>query len=226
MAGGGAASTYPQRPSTTSDFRKATDAAWAVATGPRTSKKPTKRRKAAAVESLFADVVDWMATHPDDLESVRTLAEALAGEVADELSEGLEPGARLARRQLLADHFWCSLLAAFAQVMATVDEVPKAVSKLLLQHKQSTPWAAVPDAVITAAVHLAWKAIKSLPVFEGYDHALFIVRVLAVAICPAPENHREVFEYCVKPFLNDLIKPILQDRTVDMLREALPEGWI
>ncbi|MFJ4657969.1 hypothetical protein ACIP5Y_42440 [Nocardia sp. NPDC088792] len=226
LADGSAAARYPERPSTSGAFRDATNAEWAAATGPRTPKRITKRRRAAATESMFADVADWLATHPDDCRSIQTLAEALAGEVADKLSEGLEEDARLSHRQLLAHHFWCAMLAAFAQTMGTIDKVPDAVADLLTEHKQSTPWKSVPDLAITAAVHLGWKAIKSLPVFDGYDHALFTVRVLAVAICPAPESHRAVFEHCVKPFVGDLIKPILQKSTVEKLEKTLPDGWI
>ncbi|MBF6063278.1 hypothetical protein IU500_17485 [Nocardia terpenica] len=226
VAEGSAASTYPARPATVRDFRGVTDGMWAAATGPRTSKKPTKRRMAAAVESALADVIDWLAKHPEDCTSVKALAEALSGEVVDKLTAELEPAGRLARRQQVAHHFWCSLLAAFAQTMKAVDQVPDAVVKILLQHKESSAWAGIPDAAIKVAVHAAWRAIKNLPVLGGYDHLLRTVRILAVAICPAPESHKEVFEYCVKPMYGALLTPIVQDETVRRLERALPPGWI
>lgn len=41
--------------------------------------------------ATFADIIDWLANHPEDCTSIEALAAALGDEVVDELMKGLTP---------------------------------------------------------------------------------------------------------------------------------------
>jgi hypothetical protein len=77
-----------------------------------------------------------------------------------------------------------------------LNDVPEAVIAFLLQRKTSAVSTKVPEVAIRVALHTAWKAINTLPVFTQFAQLLRTVRILGLAICPCPENHRDVFEYC------------------------------
>ena len=61
-----------------------------------------------------------------------------------------------------------------------------------------------------------------LPPARQFSDLLRAVRLLAISICPAPEQHRSVVQCCLSPLeiyvLSDVIKQDLKDK--------LPRGWM
>ncbi len=157
---------------------------------------------------------------------VEALAKGLGDEVVAELDKSFDETHRLERRRALADHFWCDLLAAFAHLIAQVKQavgsVPELAVETILDSRRADQRSVVGDLQVRLAVHAAWTIIEALPVFAQVDQLLRVVRVLAVLICPAPENHRAVVIYCLDPLTGQLVTAETKDR----LERVLPGGWM
>ena len=155
-------------------------------------------------------------SRPDATEQIEVLARCMAEATWDEIAADTRD-AFTVRRQL-ADHFWCDLFVASARAVENfqqgVQEIPDS-AKELIEHsvrgssRQSTR-SAVSDRIIGFAVERAWTALRTAmfgatPLLAVLTSGELLrgLRILAIFICPAPENHLEVRIHAVKPLADD-----------------------
>ncbi len=132
-------------------------------------------------------------------------------------------------RENLTKHFWCDLFVALAQAIekfqAQLDKIPKYVKKLIYKSSKQARRSRVTRFVIGFAVDKAWSAFTNLPIFHvvipPIGNILRALRILAILTCPAPEQHKEVRDECIKP----LGKEILSTETKDRLKAVLMKDW-
>ncbi|HET6299450.1 MAG TPA: hypothetical protein VFG33_39155 [Kribbella sp.] len=207
-----------------------------------------------AVNSGFVDVVDWLAEDyrpavvagEEDRSVVAHLRAGLVGLVSDAVRIEMDaivglPGTDGHVNPLrlgLADHFWCDLFAAIAQVardvQAELDQVPDHLAGVIIHSRRADNNLVRPkrgarrptkrirledvivERVIAAAVETAWAPVQAL-----YQAKLQLLirhaQILAILICPAPERHRSVVEHCMRPLFGEEIA----DPTVERIKAAL-----
>jgi hypothetical protein len=216
------------------DFRRRVDGAWNTAHRPppkRRRVKPTNDEKAAATDSAVVDIVDWLAEYPSVTDEVGAIATVLGNGVIDALDQSFDASSRDARHRDLADHFWCDLLAALAQMMHTyqqqVDQIPEHLSNAIIAarachgHRSS-----IDDEVVKLAVLQSWTLIQKIPFVKAalpnVDQPLRVIRILAVLICPAPEDHQEVAQHCLHPLTGELASAVTKQR----LTQFMPDNWM
>jgi hypothetical protein len=226
-------------------FRVLVDQDWASAHKGRTKKKPSQRKKAAATDKAESDIVDWMA---DDLATIAGAQNISIGQITDDttdriaeaigklvanrvISELEEPLASVSRERRIAltSHLWCDLLAALAcgieKFKQQLDKVPEYAVTAILESRESEG-RAVDELIVRLAVQTAWSTIKQLPFFRQTDDLLRGVRILAVFICPAPENHRAVAQCCMYPLASDEAGAVIKEATKRRLMQILPPEWL
>ena len=109
----------------------------------RSSRKKPRRADATAFfeSTRTVDIVDWLVANPSE----RAKVEWMARQVGDTCEEVLKqyPGSHLR----LADHFWCDVLAALAQVLTEalneIDKFPGRVSQFTVDMLGARTWEAV-----------------------------------------------------------------------------------
>jgi hypothetical protein len=125
-----------------------------------------------------------------------------------------------------ADHVVCDFLAATARAMQKLqDQLDRAVAHMvsaILASRRRDHRPVIPEPLATVAAQAAVNALTKLSVVRHFDDLLRATRILAVMMCPAPEQHRAVVLYC----LNPLEKDILSDATRQALTDSLPRGWM
>lgn len=197
---------------------------------PRTAKsRPNKNRRAAAADSAIADVVDWLAEHPDEIDLIEAVGDLLAKDVSEELEHELGKAEWKALKRSLVDHFWCDLLAALAAALGEfkkiTDRIPEPVEKTILESRAMEKRSVVDKSLVRLAVRTVWNLIKRLPVFGQFDDLLRAVRILAILLCPAPEDHPAVYRHCIVPLVGEGSRGIISDVTKKRLEEIFPEDW-
>jgi hypothetical protein len=215
-------------------FRATIDKSWNIASKPppkRRRPRPTKKAQEAATDTALVDLVDWIAQHPTVTDQINAIANTLDKQVVAELDRSFDDAHRDDRRRALADHFWCDLLAALSQVLdefqKQLDKIPDRVTSAVLAarrtHGERTP---IADLTVKIAVQHAWKLIQKIPfvaaALPSVEEPLRAIRILAVMICPAPEDHREVAKYCLHPLTGECVNNLTKQR----LKEALPDDWL
>lgn len=177
--------------------------------------------------------------HLTPVEQVEIFAEAMTVSVWAEIVAAIgddNGDVREIKRQL-ADHGWCDLFIGLVQAIETSQEllakIPDSAKRIVKSaiHNSSMKngRSDVTDAVVDIVVDKAWSAFKKL-VSAHYplvtvitkDDAIRCLRILAVFICPAPEDHEEVLEHALKPLGNDLRK-ILTEKTKQRLARLFDE---
>ena len=63
--------------------------------------------------------------------------------------------------------------------------------------------------------------VSNLPVVQQLNQLQRATQILALLMCPAPDEHEEVVRCCLKP----LGEPVLSQAVQDKLKQALPE-WM
>ncbi|WP_145812308.1 hypothetical protein [Kribbella amoyensis] len=234
--------------------RRSLERAWDRLADDRRAKPATVAQ--VAVNSGFVDLVDWLADDyraavgagEESRSTVAQLRAGLVGMVSDAVREEVDkivgpPGPSRDANPLrlgLADHFWCDLFAAIAQVaqqlQGELDEVPDHIAGLIVRSRQADnnlvrpkrgtpkPVKRIPledlmvERVVSAAVRTAWAPVQAI-----YQAKLQLLirhaQVLAILICPAPEHHRSVVEYCMHPLFGEEIA----GPTVERIKRALYE---
>jgi hypothetical protein len=177
--------------------------------------------------------------YPSPVEQVTIFAQAMTTSIWDELAAALGDDTNSVReiKRQLANHGWCDLFIGLVQVIETYQElldripasakhiVKQAIRNSSMQSKRSY----VTDAVVDIVVDRVWSAFKGamftqcplLEVITGED-AVRSLRILAVFICPAPEDHQEVRDHALKP-LGDDVRRILTDETKERLAKLFNE---
>lgn len=282
-------------PVTPEQFRVAANKLWDAACRPprsgRKRSRPTGAQETAAVETAFADVIDWLAglvdtpvpplaseRSPDHgeasattqvgmpqpvkrqtsvqrsegesakvrREQVHLLATALGPQVVEEFVGSISSEqVRKSRREQMASHLWCTILATLSRVLAKIEKlvkkIPKRLIKLLLAEKARLSgndnlvhkWAKLPDEVLRSGIAACWASISQLLApglpFDGQlKHLRITTCLLGLIMCPCPEKHRDVIEYCLKPLLQSVresLAPVISEYAEARLYYALPE-WM
>ncbi|MEU6790755.1 hypothetical protein ABZ907_03575 [Nonomuraea wenchangensis] len=170
--------------------------------------------------------MDWLSENPDTIDRVQEIGDILAGPVIQELGKrfgGSRP--REARRQL-TNHFWCDLLVALAEALEkfskAMDRIPEYVTTVILQSRKAEGRSVLLDALVGLAVRTAWEPIKSMIHTTGIEELQRGCRILAVLICPAPENHKAVQDGALLP----LAKEGLLETSRERLEQVFPADWV
>jgi hypothetical protein len=173
------------------------------------------------------------------VDQIDAFAQAMTKGVWQEIAAEIDreaPGARDIRREL-ASHVWCDLFLGLARVtevgQGVLNRIPDAAADLVKQTILGSTMhggrSLITEAVVDIVVRRVWTAFRTaafngvplLNILAGED-ALRAMRILAVFICPAPEKHREVREYALKPLGND-VRDILTEQTKTRLAELFAE---
>ncbi|MET7458989.1 hypothetical protein [Nonomuraea sp. NPDC005501] len=208
------------------EARDDSDRRWAAAPPPIGRRQPSSRRKAAATDSATADLVDWLAENPDTIERIQEVGDVLTGPVIEELDKrfgGSKP--REARRRL-ADHFWCDLLATLAEAIEkfskTMDQIPEYVTTAIMQSRKTDRRSPLLEPLVGLAVRTAWEPMMSMIQATGIEDLQRTCQILAVLICPAPENHKAVQDGALLPLAKEGMLEISRER----LELVFPAEWV
>lgn len=208
------------------EARDRSDSEWTAARPPVGRREPSRRRKAAATDSATVDLVDWLAENPDTIERIQEVGDILAGPVIAELDKrfgGSKP--RKARRQL-TDHFWCDLLVALAEAIEkfskAMEQIPEYVTTAIMQSRKGERRSVLLEALVSLAVRTAWEPIKGMIHTTGIEELQRTCRILAVLICPAPEDHKAVQDGALLP----LAKEGMLETSRERLEQVFPADWV
>lgn len=178
--------------------------------------------------------------HPTTVEQVTTLAAAMAAGTWPDLSADLDATVRSPKsvKKQLACHVWCDLFVGLIEVIEdsrrALDQIPaeaKTVIKgaVLGSSKQGLR-AEITAEVVDLVVDRVWPTFQAalfanvpLVSLVTNDEALRSLRILAVFICPAPAEHKEVQIHAVKPLGEDACD-VLTDETKQRLA-SLFRDW-
>jgi hypothetical protein len=173
----------------------------------------------AELESWLAAAV---ASPPDSVSAV-------TAQTVDMVSEGVANAVIDALHQngyhwSDADHVVCAYLAATARAMQELqgqfDRAVERIVSLVLASKRREHRLGIPEPVAKVAAQAAINELSRLSVIRSFDDLLRATRILAVMKCPAPEHHRAVVRYCLRP----LEKEVLSEVTKQTLADSLPRG--
>ena len=202
------------------------DAKWAATRPPRGRRAASKPRQAAATDSATVDLIDWLSENPRAIEHIQEVGNILTGSVVGELDRkfgGSEP--REARRTF-TDHFWCDLLVAIAEgirkLSDALDRVPEYATDAILMSRKAERRTPLLDALVSLAVRTAWEPIKKVVETTGIEELQRTCWILAVLICPAPEDHAAVRDGALFP----LAKEGLLETSRERLDQVFPADWV
>ncbi|MGW4469734.1 hypothetical protein ACWENQ_08685 [Nonomuraea sp. NPDC004354] len=132
---------------------------------------------------------------------------------------------REARRRL-TNHFWCDLLAALAEAIEkfskAMDQIPEHVTTVIMQSRKAERRSPLLEALVGLAVRTAWEHIKSMLRTTGIEELQRTCRILAVLICPAPEDHAAVQNSALLP----LAKEGMLETSRERLEQVFPADWV
>ena len=157
------------------------------------------------------------------------IGDLLSGPVVQAIDQVLGDAARADTRRALADHFFCGLLAEFCH---TVDQLGDAFEKALdavvtavIASRSDKRRSPVDELMVRAAVTAfntgMKKIISRLSIVGRVEEVQQAARVMAILMCPVPEDHREVLQYCLDP----LESPVISDLVRERLLAAIP-AWM
>jgi hypothetical protein len=223
------------------EFRNRADHAWDKANkGRRRRKKPSKTKMAAATDVAVADIIDALAdiiVQGSDTLTVDIIAEKIGNIVATKASDEVNGLFGLAdrrdRKRSQAHHFWCDILAAFACAIEDLkvlnDRIPEAAASRVLNPTRRDRPPAAEETSVRLATKVAWKEIESqivevllkkLPPLRQLEDLCRAIRILAIMMCPAPEDHRAVVQCCIKPLEEGIISAAVKQRLMSVLDQA------
>lgn len=128
---------------------------------------------AAAVAEIVVGQIE-AGIPADTEEAIRQLAEAISTGLVTEVSDALKAPER---REKVAGHFWCSILAAICKAFDdSLDMLQKGVDEGV-------------DTIMDALVD----AVREL----GEDTAIKYVRLIGMLVCPDAGAHPAVVRYCI-----------------------------
>ena len=219
--------------------RAAADRAWAEAVAPRRLRVRLTRRKArAAIKAARVDVIDWLSTSltappstaaEGESQLIQALGDLVSTKVFAALCEAAGENQRKARAEFARNHLFCSLLAATAcamqQVSGDLNRITTAVAGKLITYAIGRKQVQNPPLLTEVAAEALVKGmgglVNNLPVVQQFNQLQRATQILALLMCPAPDEHEDVVRCCLKP----LGAPILSQAVQDKLKQALPE-WM
>ncbi len=206
-------------PTSRQEARDRSDSDWAKTQPPRGRRGPSKGRQAAATDSATVDLIDWLVENPSTIEHIQEVGDLLAGPVIRELDKRFGGSDPRETRRRLTDHFWCDLLTALAEAIEkfskAMDQIPAYVTTAIIKSRDVEHRSPLLEALITLAVRTAWEPIKSMIQTGGIEDLQRTCRILAVLICPAPENHAAV--------QNGALLPLAKEGALEISKERLEQ---
>lgn len=217
------------------------------------NKPPKLNRRQAAVGSARADIIMWLHRDTELHEGAVRVAQPFdvrktepeLGRVLREFAANLGPDkTKVFQTWAVETHFWCELLAQAAGALnrfrREYERARQAVEDVLVQ-REDPDWPESLDRreAIGLAVRLVWKyvlpaavaasglagAVLPLPRLDDVSKLIWPIRVLAVAMCPDPSNHKAVCRYCLDPICT-FAKAEVRREVRQRLLQHLPEDWI
>lgn len=206
------------------EFRAKTDKEWAV--------NATKSSEAGriSIDSVVADFIDWLAWNEDVTNRVQVIGDTLAQNVIRKLEDSVEPIELEKFKGDSLHHFWCDLLAAFACAIArfrwwhnqAYEFSVADIFKLRKEDKRPL----IEEWLIKFALRTAWEALShAMPGLSSthINEMLWAIRIFAILLCPAPEEHRAVAKCCLDPiagFVDSRLRSAIAWTTKERLIKA------
>ncbi len=135
-----------------------------------------------------------------------------ANQIANAITASLEANGW--PRSKWRSHLICGALAAAAHAMEAGEDLAKTlVTQGVVTALTS---AGVPGPVADMAARAAVDALMKLTPFRHWDDIHRGVQFLAVALCPAVENHPEVVEHCLRPLASEHLSEALQQELAEL----------
>ena len=177
----------------------------------RRTRKALLRDAKAKLGELLDSVVD---TAP--LDSAASLVSAIdaaaAGQISDAITASLTSNGWPPSEW--RSHLLCGALAATAHAMdASEDKAKELIAEGVTTALTS---ADVPGPVAGMAARAAVDALTKLPAYKQWDAVRRGIRLLAIAACPAVENHPEVVDYCIRPLASDYLPGAIQQELAEL----------
>jgi hypothetical protein len=221
-------------------FHYAAERSWEAANQKKNGKKPTKKKLEAISDIAVSNIIDALSeiiTQGSTTPTADILAQKIGGIVSskaiDVVNGSLGLRERRRRQKLQADHFWCDILASMAcaldKVGALTDKVPEYAAARVLDPKRADRPPAAEEVVVQLAAKTIWneicsqitaKLLVNLPVIRQVQDLSRAIRILAILMCPAPENHRIVIQCCVKPMEESILSPAIKEQLIRLLHQA------
>jgi hypothetical protein len=185
-------------------------------------------RRRTAMGKATDEIKGWLtgvaADPPSTVAAATSQAvDALCDKVASAIVNTLH---RKGPRWSDADHVLCDFLAAAAHAMEKFrDQFQHYVEHIVatvLASRRGQKRQAIPEPVARVAAQAAVNALMKLTPAREFDDLLRAMRILAVATCPAPEQHRSVAIYCLAPLETGVLSSAMKQE----LTRALPPGWM
>jgi hypothetical protein len=144
------------------------------------------------------------------VDSAASLISAVDTDAADQIADAITASLKANGwpRSKWRSHLLCDALAATAHAM----EAGEDLAKTLVTQGVATALASagVPGPIADMAARAAVDALMKLTPYRHWDDVHRGVQFLAVALCPAVENHPEVVEYCLRPLVSERLSDVLQ----------------
>lgn len=200
----------------------------AVATNFYPSKVHARNRRGKVMSRAEAELDGWLATAlaspPDNstaviAQTVDMVSDSVASAVIDVLSHnGYDVQG--------VGHIVCGFLAAAVRTMQQFqDKFNHAVTQMvstILESRKRDHHVAIPEPLVKIAAQATVNVLTELSISQHFDNLIRAVRIAAVMMCPAPEQHEVVVRYCLSPLEND----VLSDGVKQDLTSSLPKGWM
>ncbi|NBE91868.1 hypothetical protein FE391_12970 [Nonomuraea sp. KC401] len=103
-----------------------------------------------------------------------------------------------------------------------MDRIPEYVTTVILQSRKAKGRSVLPDGLVGVAVRTAWEPIKSMIHTTGIEELQRGCRILAVLICPAPEDHKAVQDGALLPLAEEGLLETSRER----LEQVFPADWV
>jgi hypothetical protein len=104
-----------------------------------------------------------------------------------------------------------------------LDQFDKAVAQMvttILTSREQDGRSAIPEPIVNIAAQATVNALTRLTITQQFDGLLRATRILAITVCPEPEQHQAVKRYCVDPLGKDWVSNAIQAQVND----SLPTG--
>lgn len=150
------------------------------------------------------------------VDSAASLASAIDADAARQISDAITTSLKANGwpPSKWRSHLLCGALAVTAHAMdAAEDKAKKLITQGITAALAS---AGVPGPVAGMAARAAVDALAKLPEYKQWDAVRRGVRLLAVAACPAVENHPEVVNYCIRPLAQDYLPDAIQQELAEL----------
>ncbi|OUC97397.1 hypothetical protein CA984_11110 [Streptosporangium minutum] len=103
-----------------------------------------------------------------------------------------------------------------------MDRIPEYVTAAIIKSRNDERSSPLSEALVALAVQTAWGPIKSMVHAAGVEEVQRTCRILAVLICPAPENHAAVQNGALLPLAKEGMLEISRER----LEQVFPAEWV